>query len=80
MGMKMKLLQPDTDEVMASMKRHQQQGNREAAKAERVRFKRLRKLHGIYPSISLLNLTQLPMHMTYMSLINRLAFNYEVSP
>ena len=25
-GMKMKLLQPDTDEVMAAMKRHQQQG------------------------------------------------------
>ena len=54
--------------------------NREAAKMERNRLKRLRKLHGIYPSISMLNLAQLPMHMTFMSLINRLAYNYEAAP
>ena len=28
----------------------------------------------------MLNLTQLPLHMTYMSLINRLAYNYDLSP
>ena len=30
--------------------------------------------------ISLLNLLQLPLHMTYMSLINKLSYNYDISP
>ena len=47
---------------------------------ERDKLKRVRKLHGIYPSISMLNLAQLPMHMTFMSLINRLSYNYEAAP
>lgn len=54
--------------------------NREAIKVEKARLKRLRKLHGIYPSISMLNLFQLPLHMTYISLINKLAYNYNLSP
>lgn len=55
-GVKMKLLQPDNDELIASMKRHQQAGNREAVKMERIKMKYLRKQHGIYPLISLCNL------------------------
>jgi len=30
--------------------------------------------------ISLFNLLQLPLHMTYMSLINKLSYNYDISP
>lgn len=42
-------------------------------------MKRLRKQHGIYMSFSLTNLLQLPIHMIYMSMINRLSFNYEIN-
>jgi membrane protein insertase Oxa1/YidC/SpoIIIJ len=78
--MEMKLLQPDNDEVMAAMKRHQQQGNREAIKMEKAKLKRLRKSNGIYPSISVLNILQLPLHMVYISLINKLSYNFNISP
>ena len=54
--------------------------NREAAKVERAKLKRLRKLHGIYPSISMFNLLQLPLHMTYISLINKLSYSYDITP
>jgi len=80
MGMKSKMLQPEMDEVMASMQRHQKQGNREAAKAERNRMKRIRKLHGIYPSISMLNLLQMPLHITFMSMCNTLSYNIHLKP
>ena len=76
----MKLLQPDQDEIMAAMKRHQATGNREAVKQERVKLKRMRKQHGIYPIFSLLNLGQLPLHLVYISLINKLSFNYSINP
>jgi len=45
---------------------------------ERQKLKHLRKLHGIYPMISMLNIMQLPIHMVYISMINRLAFNYDI--
>jgi membrane protein insertase Oxa1/YidC/SpoIIIJ len=54
--------------------------NREAVKAEKAKLKRLRKLSGIYPSISMLNLFQLPLHMVYISLINKLSYNFNISP
>ena len=54
--------------------------NREAVRAEKAKLKRLRKLSGIYPSISILNLFQLPLHMVYISLINKLSYNYNISP
>jgi membrane protein insertase Oxa1/YidC/SpoIIIJ len=38
-GVKMKLLQPDQDELTASFKRLSQQGNREGAKIERAKIK-----------------------------------------
>ena len=54
--------------------------NKEAVRAEKAKLKRLRKLSGIYPSISMLNLFQLPLHMVYISLINKLSYNYNISP
>merc|ERR1711920_955127 len=39
-----------------------------------------RKTHGIYPMISLLNLGQLPLHMVYIGLINKLASDYTIHP
>lgn len=54
--------------------------NRDAVKLERAKLKHLRKLHGIYPMLNFLNLGQLPLHMTFMSLINRLAYSYDVPP
>ena len=43
-------------------------------------MKHLRKTHGIYPLISLLNIFQLPVHMVYISMINRISFNYDINP
>ena len=40
----------------------------------------MRKLHGVYPSISALNLFQMPLHMTFISLINKLSYNYDITP
>jgi YidC/Oxa1 family membrane protein insertase len=40
----------------------------------------MRKQHGIYPLISMLNIIQLPFHMVWISLINRHAFNYDINP
>ncbi len=40
----------------------------------------MRKTHGIYPMISLLNMFQLPVHLVYISMINRLSFNYDINP
>lgn len=55
-GHKMKLLQPDNDEMTAAYKRYTQQGNQDAAKIERLKMKNLRKQHGIYPMISMFNI------------------------
>jgi hypothetical protein len=60
------------------MKRYQQQGNKEAAQMERKKLNHLRKLHGIYPMISMFNILQVPVHLVYISMINRLAFNYDI--
>lgn len=43
-------------------------------------MKYMRKQHGIYPLISLLNIGQLPLHLVYISMINRLSYNYDVNP
>ena len=40
----------------------------------------MRKSNGIYPLFSLFNMLQLPVHMVYISMINRLAYNYEINP
>lgn len=47
---------------------------------ERAKLKYMRKVHGIYPLISMFNLFQVPVHMVYISMINRLSFNYETNP
>lgn len=47
---------------------------------ERQKMKHMRKTHGIYPLISLLNIFQLPVHMVYISMINRISFNYDINP
>jgi membrane protein insertase Oxa1/YidC/SpoIIIJ len=80
MGIKMKLLQPDMDKSIATIKRHSQQGNTEAAKIERKKIKKLRNLHGVYPMLGLASILQLPFHITWMSLINRLAFSHNDNP
>lgn len=77
-GIKMKLLQPDIDDIQTSMKRHMKEGNREATKVERAKLKQLRAKHGIYPMLSLMNLLQMPVHITWISLVNRVSFNYDV--
>jgi len=80
LGQKMKLLQPDNEESQAVMKRYNQQGNKEAVKIERQKSKMLRKSHGLYPIVSALNIFQLPVHMVYISMINRLSYDYEINP
>lgn len=79
-GHKMKLLQPDLDVIQSAMKRYGQQGNREAAKIEQAKIKRIRKTHGIYPLFSLVNIMQFPIHMVYISMINQIAYNYTINP
>lgn len=43
-------------------------------------MKNMRKRHGIYPIISLFNVFQLPVHMVYISMINKLAYNFNINP
>jgi len=40
----------------------------------------MRKNHGIYPMFSILNLFQLPLHFVYISLINKLAYDFTICP
>jgi len=47
---------------------------------ERQKLRQMRKTHGIYPLISLLNIFQLPVHLVYISMINRISFNYDINP
>lgn len=79
-GQKMKLLIPDTEENQAAVKRYQQQGNKEAAKIEAKKMRTMRRSHGIYPMLGALNLLQLPLHMVYIALINRLSYNFNIQP
>jgi membrane protein insertase Oxa1/YidC/SpoIIIJ len=43
-------------------------------------MKHLRRTHGIYPVFSMLNLLQLPVHMVYISMINRISYDYQINP
>ena len=43
-------------------------------------MKTMRKQHGVYPLLSFFNILQMPMHMVYISMVNRLAFNIEINP
>jgi YidC/Oxa1 family membrane protein insertase len=47
---------------------------------ERAKLKSKRQQHGIYPLISMVNILQMPMHMVYISMINRLSYNFEINP
>ena len=76
----MRLLGPDMEEIQANIKAHYSQGNREAGKAEQAKMQRLRKMNGVYPSISLLNLFQLPVHLVFISLINKLSYDCTINP
>ena len=40
----------------------------------------MRRQHGIYPMISMLNMFQIPVHMVYISMINRLSYNFDINP
>jgi len=62
------------------MKRYNQQGNKEAVKIERAKMKMVRRTHGLYPIVSAMNIFQLPVHMVYISMINRLSYDYEINP
>jgi len=79
-GIKIKLLQPDQNDIQEVVKRHMKSGNREGAKIERAKAKRLRSKHGIYPMLSFMNVFQFPIHMVFISMINRLSYNYDIKP
>lgn len=76
----MKLLAPDQEEAMAIIKKYNQQGNRDAAKIEQNKLKAQRRSHGIYPMVGLANVAQLPIHLIYISMINRLSYNFDINP
>ena len=52
----MKLMAPDTDERMALAKSYGKKGDKAAQKIEMEKLKTMRRNHGIYPMISLVNL------------------------
>jgi len=56
LGHKMKLLAPDMDELNANFKKYAKRGDRTASNIERAKIKNLRRQHGIYPILSLLNM------------------------
>ena len=76
-GIKMKLLQPDIDEFQQNIKRHQKNGNTNAAKAERNKMLDVRKRHGIFGSIQIFQMSQIFFHMGAVSLVNRYSFNID---
>jgi hypothetical protein len=43
-------------------------------------MKSLRRNHGVYPMLSIANIFQLPVHMVYISIINRLSYNFDINP
>jgi membrane protein insertase Oxa1/YidC/SpoIIIJ len=43
-------------------------------------MKHMRRTHGIYPMISMMNILQMPVHLVYISLVNRLSLNYDLNP
>ena len=47
---------------------------------ERDKLKKMRKSFGIYPIFSAFNFLQMPMHMVYISMINRLSYNPDLCP
>lgn len=44
------------------------------------KIKKLRKSHGIYPILGVFNLGQLPLHLVYIGLINKLSTDYTIRP
>ena len=79
-GIKVKLLQPDQEELQERYKRATKAGNKDQARQERIKMKELRSKHGIYPFLSFLNILQFPIHLTFISLVNRLSYNYDIKP
>ena len=76
----MKLLAPDMEEMQNTVKAYYSRGDREAGNAERNRMTRLRKINGIYPSLSATNILQLPVHLVFISLINKLSYDCTINP
>lgn len=79
-GIKIKLLQPDQEEATEKLKRAMKSGNKDQARFERKKMKDLRSKHGIYPALSFMNIFQFPIHMTFISMVNRLSYNYDIKP
>ena len=77
---KIKLLQPDQDELTERYKRAAKVGNKNQAQKERQKMKELRAKHGIYPLFSFPSVLQFPTHLTFISMINRLLYNYDFKP
>ena len=57
-----------------NMKKHRKDGNRHAELTEKRRMTELRKQHGIYSSLTLLNITQGVVHVAWIALVNRYTF------
>jgi len=74
------MLGPDIDEISSAVKRYSQQGNKEASTIEHSKLKSLKREHGVYPMVSMLNIVQMPVHMVYISIINRLSYNFDINP
>ena len=54
--------------------------NRPAQRAESLKLQRLNRKHGIYNWVGMLNLFQLPVHLSFLSVVNRWAFNFDEHP
>ena len=76
----MKLLAPDTEEKMDLIKSYTKKGDRAASNIERNKLQQMRKEHGIYMSLTMVNILQMPVHLVYISLINRLSYNVDINP
>ena len=40
----------------------------------------MRRTHGVYPIMTMFNIFQVPLHLVYISLINRLSYNFDINP
>ena len=45
-----------------------------------MKLSKFNRKHGIYNAFNLLNLLQIPVHLSFVSVINRYAFNFDEHP
>lgn len=74
-GLKYRLIKEDIDKMKENRDHYIKNKNREAASAEMVKIKMLKKEHKIRPYVALFNILQFPIHIAAFLLCNEISLN-----